>query len=125
MILLNQPFVRSSEKQQSATLEELDTEAHPKYLCVTAARAICDVLSTYREYLTSIPCDLIFPIVLSAAVVWQFRTEMEQELGSDAVAEQLELCVTCLSIVNSCWKNAGRYREKLLTRKSLTCLPCS
>lgn len=97
---------------------EFQPELHPRSLCIEAAINICAILASYQGYLTSFPCDIIFPIVLSAAVIWQFSAEIGRQKGDAAAHEQLDFCVRCLSIVNSSWKNAGHYREKLVTGMS-------
>lgn len=115
VIVLNLPFLQYWQEFQWTPANGVDVDLHPERLCIKAAEEICAVLAAYHSYLFSFPCDTIFPIVLSAAIVWQFMSEMEDHRGGVAAKEQLELCVRSLSTVSSCWKNAGKYHEKLVT----------
>lgn len=114
VIILNRPFLQLWEDKQQQVERCTDSELHPKRLCVEAAVRICDILSAYHDYLTNFPCDMVFPIVLAAAIMWQFSNDLRQHGDSPNAREQLDVCVRSLSIVSSCWKNAARYQEKLL-----------
>jgi hypothetical protein len=114
-IMLNKPFCQYWREMGWSPSDLMDVEAHPLRLCLASASEICAILSAYTGYLARFPCDIIFPIVLSAAAIWQFRTEFD---GTEAAAH-LDTCVRCLSIVSKCWHNAGTYRKKLLTGKSV------
>lgn len=115
MILLNRPFLQYWKEMQWQPSNNSEPPMHPQRLCIDAATTICATLSHYNGYLTRFPCDIIFPIVLSAAIIWQFDQEIDMKMGADSAHEKLELCVKCLSIVSDCWQNAGKYREKLVT----------
>lgn len=115
MILLNRPFLQYWEEMQWEPRDHLEPQMHPQRLCTDAARNICATLSHYYGYLTRFPCDVIFPIVLAAAIIWQFGRDIDSHMGADSAQDNLDLCVKCLSSVNDCWQNAGKYREKLVT----------
>lgn len=122
MIILNRPFLQFWEEMQWSPGDDSSPGLRPKNLCVKAAKQICAILSAYQDYLTSFPCDMIFPIVLAAAIIWQFSERINGEGGSPSAREQLDVCVKSLSTVSSCWKNAGRYREQLVTGEQLSSL---
>lgn len=125
VITLNRPFLQFWEEMKWSPDNDSNADLRPERLCIEAAKHICAILSAYQDYLTSFPCDMIFPIVLAAAITWQLGKGTDQEANSPNAREELDLCVRSLSTVSSCWKNAGRYREKLITGKSLQYRPRS
>jgi hypothetical protein len=86
----------------------------PVQICLAAAQELCAVLSAYVEDLSRLPCDVIFPIVLAAATLWQCRKEFDASHDRAEVKAQIDLCVKCLAIVGKIWKNAGDCRRRLI-----------
>jgi hypothetical protein len=86
----------------------------PVQICLSAAQELCAVLSAYVEDLSRLPCDVIFPIVLAAATLWQCRKEFDASHDRAEVKAQIDLCVKCLAIVGKIWKNAGDCRRRLI-----------
>jgi hypothetical protein len=86
----------------------------PVQICLAAAQELCAVLSAYVEDLSRLPCDVIFPIVLAAATLWQCRKEFDASHDRAEVKAQIDLCVRCLAIVGKIWKNAGDCRRRLI-----------
>jgi hypothetical protein len=117
VIVLNRPFLHYWEELHYVP-EEDQPETHPKYLCINAAGRMCDILAEYTGYLAYFPCDIIYPVVLAAATMWQFSQDAYNTADGLTAHEQLDLCVRCLSIAGDSWKNAGRYRERLLSSES-------
>ena len=86
----------------------------PVLICLAAALELCAVLSAYVDDLSRLPCDVIFPIVLAAATLWQCRKEFDASHDRAEVKAQIDLCVKCLAIVGKIWKNAGDCRRRLI-----------
>lgn len=84
---------------------------------MVAAQEVAAILGEYVDDLSRLPCDLIFPIVLAAATLWQHRGEYSAGPDRAKVQEQIDLCVKCLSIMGKFWKNAGDCRRKLIRGK--------
>jgi hypothetical protein len=95
-------------------VQGLAPENMPVRVCIAAAQEVSAILAEYVDDLGRLPCDLIFPIVLAAATLWQHRGEYKAGPDRAKVQEQIDLCVKCLSIMGKFWKNAGDCRRKLI-----------
>jgi hypothetical protein len=93
----------------------------PVRVCLAAAQEVCAILSEYVDDLGRLPCDIIFPIVLAAATLWQHRGEFTAGPDRAKAQQQIDLCVKCLSIVGKFWKNAGDCRRRLIRGKHSLC----
>lgn len=102
-------------------------EHMPLQICLTAAKEMCAILSAYVDDLTRLPCDIIFPIVLAAATLWQHSAELELNYNQLETQRNIDLCVKCLSIIGKAWTNAGECRKRLMrgeygSEENLQCL---
>jgi hypothetical protein len=93
----------------------------PVRVCLNAAQEVCAILSEYVDDLGRLPCDIIFPIVLTAATLWQHRGEFGSGPDRAKAQQQIDLCVKCLSIVGKFWKNAGDCRRRLIRGERRLC----
>lgn len=118
--MLNRPFVQFWSELQFSPSERLAEGLYPQSLCIKAADRISAIASAYHRCLTGFPCDTIFPIVLAAAIIYQFETAMDKQVGGRVAQQKLETCVRCLSTVEHGLSNARRYRERLVIGKSCT-----
>jgi len=92
----------------------------PVRVCIAAAQEVSAILAEYVDDLSRLPCDLIFPIVLAAATLWQHRGEYIPGPDRARVQVQIDLCIKCLSIMGKFWKNAGDCKRKLIRGKLRT-----
>lgn len=113
-ILLHRPFHLYWREHYWSPACGLPPEQMPIQVCLAAAQDLCAVLSAYVDDLSRLPCDVIFPIVLAAATLWQHRKEFAAGYDRVKVQQQIDLCVKCLAIVGKFWKNAGDCRRKLI-----------
>lgn len=119
-ILLHRPFHFYWRENAWCPTQQTSLENMPVQICLAAAQDLCAVLSAYVEDLSRLPCDVIFPIVLAAATLWQCRKEFDAGHNRAEVKSQIDLCVKCLAIVGKNWKNAGDCRRRLI-RGEYTC----
>jgi hypothetical protein len=113
-ILLHRPFHFYWREYAWSPAQQISPDNMPVQICLAAAQELCAVLSAYVEDLSRLPCDVIFPIVLAAATLWQCRKEFDAGHDRAEVKAQIDLCVKCLAIVGKIWKNAGDCRRRLI-----------
>ncbi|KAM0716360.1 hypothetical protein Q7P37_007805 [Cladosporium fusiforme] len=114
MILVHRPFHFYWHEYNWAPATQFPIEHVPIRACLAAAKDITAIISAYVDDLSQLPADVIFPIVIAAATLWQHSVEVEGEHDQFEVQQKIDLCVKCLSIIGRAWSNAGECQERLI-----------
>lgn len=119
MILVHRPFHFYWHEYNWAPAKQFPIEHVPIRACLTAAKDITAIISAYVDDLSQLPADVIFPIVIAAATLWQHSEDVEGENDKLEVQQKIDLCVKCLSIIGRAWSNAGDCQQRLIRGKLL------